>query len=769
MSQNVRTNPLFQARALASRVPRPRSDQSRPGGVLGRLSVPQKLSLAALLLGAPFVGSAVLRVVGEMQALGTLEQHRRVQQLLLPMSDVLLNSARLRYEGTVLVQSEVNSTARLDSVDRLQKELMTSLDTLGQGLQAAGYADLATQVTALRTPFAAQKQSIDDLSIRAPAVQRSYTELIDRSVLPLFDELTLKSGLTSTDSASARSLATLTTAQLPQNVVIADTALSAFYPIIAGLGQKGALITNATRTEATVRYQFALNAFTRVQESLDRAALASAGAQRAELQRAKETLKEAGTPLMELLSSGTVSSSTLDFDRQEFMKLGETYTTALYATQQVALTALGQTLDTASARRRQSLAALILGLLVALAAAAILVTLIARSITGPLKQLQNGAQQLRDGQLSVQVPVTTSDELGELTVAFNGALNELRRNQEHSEYQLFEATQLQQHVSEFLDVTMEIADGDLTRRGAVTEDVLGNVVDSINLMTEELAQTLRSVKQASATVNDGSLAMLSSAEEIEAGTRTTVSEASRMAAQAQQLSQGIRTMAAIARASAEASRRTLAASQQGQQAVSDTLGGMDTIRMAAQETGERVLALSRRSDEIGEIVDTIAHIASQVNLLALHASIEAAGAGPAGTRFAVVAEEVRGLADESTAATARIGALIGELQGDIALVARGARENAAQVAHGVTVAGTAGERLTEISELAGITVQLAQNISTATEEQVQSVSQMSEGTRQILTVASTSQHSAAQARDSAGQLTQLARDLDTTLARFRLS
>ena len=139
---------------------------------------------------------------------------------------------------------------------------MTSLDTLGQGLQAAGYADLATQVTALRTPFAAQKQSIDDLSIRAPAVQRSYTELIDRSVLPLFDELTLKSGLTSTDSASARSLATLTTAQLPQNVVIADTALSAFYPIIAGLGQKGALITNATRTEATVRYQFALNAFT---------------------------------------------------------------------------------------------------------------------------------------------------------------------------------------------------------------------------------------------------------------------------------------------------------------------------------------------------------------------------------------------------------------------------------------------------------------------------------------------------------------------------
>lgn len=769
MSQNVRTNPLFQARALASRVPRPRSDQSRPGGVLGRLSVPQKLSLAALLLGAPFVGSAVLRVVGEMQALGTLEQHRRVQQLLLPMSDVLLNSARLRYEGTVLVQSEVNSTARLDSVDRLQKELMTSLDTLGQGLQAAGYADLATQVTALRTPFAAQKQSIDDLSIRAPAVQRSYTELIDRSVLPLFDELTLKSGLTSTDSASARSLATLTTAQLPQNVVIADTALSAFYPIIAGLGQKGALITNATRTEATVRYQFALNAFTRVQESLDRAALASAGAQRAELQRAKETLKEAGTPLMELLSSGTVSSSTLDFDRQEFMKLGETYTTALYATQQVALTALGQTLDTASARRRQSLAALILGLLVALAAAAILVTLIARSITGPLKQLQNGAQQLRDGQLSVQVPVTTSDELGELTVAFNGALNELRRNQEHSEYQLFEATQLQQHVSEFLDVTMEIADGDLTRRGAVTEDVLGNVVDSINLMTEELAQTLRSVKQASATVNDGSLAMLGSAEEIEAGTRTTVSEASRMAAQAQQLSQGIRTMAAIARASAEASRRTLAASQQGQQAVSDTLGGMDTIRMAAQETGERVLALSRRSDEIGEIVDTIAHIASQVNLLALHASIEAAGAGPAGTRFAVVAEEVRGLADESTAATARIGALIGELQGDIALVARGARENAAQVAHGVTVAGTAGERLTEISELAGITVQLAQNISTATEEQVQSVSQMSEGTRQILTVASTSQHSAAQARDSAGQLTQLARDLDTTLARFRLS
>lgn len=768
MSQNARINSRL-ARAPAVRTRRPQLGQIRPGGVLGRLSVPQKLTLAALLLGTPFFASAAVSVVSEMRALGTLNQHRKVQQLLVPMSSVLLDTLRLRYQGTVLIQTDLSSAERQASVDELQSRLMGSLATLSSGLGASGYGDLATQVTALKTPLTAHKQSLDDLSLRAVQVHQTYTDLLDRSVLPLFDALTAQSGLTSADTAAARNLALLATSQLPQNVSTADSATAAFYPIIASLGEKGTLITNATRTEATLRYQVALNALNRVQESLSRAAATSPQTQKVALQRAQDALKAAGQPLMEQLSGGTMTSSTLDIDRVEFMTLADAYSRALYDTQQVTLTALGQTLDAASAKRRQALILLILGLLLVVAAAVTLVALIARSITGPMRQLQLGAQQLQQGNLDTQVPVTSSDELGELTVAFNSALRELRGNQEHSRQQLLEAAQLQQNISEFLDVTMGIADGDLTRRGAVTENVLGNVVDSINLMTEELAQTLRSVQQASATVSGGSQVMLGTTAQIEDGTRATTHEAQQIARQAQDMSQGIRTMAAIARASTEASRRALVASEQGQQAVTETLQGMDAIRISSRSAQEQVQVLAQRSEEIGEIVEAVSHIASQVNLLSLHASIEAAGAGPAGVRFAVVADEVRTLADESAAATGRIGDLIGDLRREIQEVAQGIRANAAQVEAGYAVADSAGTRLREIAELAGITAQLARNISQAADRQVLGVGVMSRGTQQIAEVASASQSSAGQARAAAEQLEGLAKRLDSSLARFRLT
>ena len=137
-------------------------------------------------------------------------------------------------------------------------------------------------------------------------------------------------------------------------------------------------------------------------------------------------------------------------------------------------------------------------------------------------------------------------------------------------------------MGQFLDVTMDIAEGDLTKKGKVTEDVLGNVVDSINLMVEELAGTLRGMQNASNSVTGGSRAMLNSTAQIEQGAMTTTQEARRVAQQAQDVNTNIQEMAQIANASADTARKALQASLQGQQAVVSTLEGMQNIRGSAE-------------------------------------------------------------------------------------------------------------------------------------------------------------------------------------------
>ncbi|ADY27392.1 methyl-accepting chemotaxis sensory transducer (plasmid) [Deinococcus proteolyticus MRP] len=391
-----------------------------------------------------------------------------------------------------------------------------------------------------------------------------------------------------------------------------------------------------------------------------------------------------------------------------------------------------------------------------------------RSVLGGLSRLTEGAQALSRGQFATRVPVTTSDEFGTLATTFNAAAAQLEANERRVEAERVEQERLQNNIGQFLDVTMDIAEGDLTKRGVVTEDVLGNVVDSINLMTEELGYVLGNVQKASSSVTSGSRQMLSSTEIIQQGTAQTTQAALNVAQQTAEVNRQIQDMAQLAQATAEAARQALLASSEGQQAVQETLSGMQGIRATAQTAEERIAALSERSKQIGQIVDTISGIASQTNLLSLHASIEAAGAGEAGERFSVVADEVRQLADESAEATRQIAKLITGIQSEIAEVVRTMRDNAEQVNQGYAVAGTAGQRLEQIGELSRESARLAEQISISTREQVENIEQVSSSVQDIAQTAERSQQSVEQSRAAAEQLQQLAERLNASLTRFRL-
>ncbi|WP_255578952.1 methyl-accepting chemotaxis protein [Deinococcus sp. RIT780] len=417
--------------------------------------------------------------------------------------------------------------------------------------------------------------------------------------------------------------------------------------------------------------------------------------------------------------------------------------------------------------RRQLLLTLAL-VAAALVVAFTLLIRLSRSIVKPLASLTRASRAMSQGDLNVQVPVQTRDELGFMAHTFNNAAAQLRVNEQKNVAEREEAQRLQGNIGSFLDVTMDIASGDLTRRGVVSEDVLGNVVDSINVMVDELGAVLGEVQKASASVTDASREMLGTTDQIVRGADTTTAETRRVAEQVRAVTDGFREMAEAAQQSAESARQALAASQQGREAVLGTLDGMQNIRREVQGVSRRIKTLGERSLEIQEIVDTISRLSSQTNLLALNASIEAAGAGAAGSRFAIVADEVRKLADSSAQATARIASLIRTVQLEITEVVTSVEDGTREVEQGYRVAATAGERIEELGQLAAQAAQFAERINNATNEQVRGVEQVNAAVQQIGQVAEQSHESVEQGRAAAQRLQHLAQNLLQSLSRFKL-
>ncbi len=453
--------------------------------------------------------------------------------------------------------------------------------------------------------------------------------------------------------------------------------------------------------------------------------------------------------------------------------------TGLFAEQELAaIESLGffvvvrQEVDEALAAVNQiTIQAIIIGMIAAVIAS-ILAVLFARSITTPLYKLTFAARRIGRGDLSQLLDIKSNDELGLLASSLNQTTVRLRgmvQTEEDRDEERRQREMLQANIGSFLDVAMDIADGDFTKRGAVSEDVLGNVVDAINLMVEEVAYLLRDVQEATLSVNQGSQEMLSVTDAISASSDEAASQAQLAERNVQEVTTSIRQMSQSASQSATASARALEASRQGEAAVTDTLEGMQGIRREVQSISKRIKSLGDRSLEISEIVDTISNISAQTNLLALNAAIEASGAGEAGSRFAIVAGEVRKLAEDSERATQRIAGLIKNVQAEVQEVIGSVEDGTREVETGYRVATQAGERLREIAEIVTQSAQLAQQISAATDQQVSGVEQVGSKVQSMAQISLRARQTGQEGRQTAEKLQQLAQNLTSNLERFRLN
>jgi twitching motility protein PilJ len=417
---------------------------------------------------------------------------------------------------------------------------------------------------------------------------------------------------------------------------------------------------------------------------------------------------------------------------------------------------------------QRTLIQIALSLLTSVILGLILAFLISRSITSRLSKLETQAQSLREGNLESVTDLPGRDEISIVSRALGTSVTQLREFIGRQEDERQRGLALQQNVSEFLDVAMNIAGGDLTQRGKVSEDALGNVVDAINLMTDEIGYLLKDVQRAAVQVGSSATSMTKTSSGIVSNAQTQSNTAETTNTQVLEVTNAIRGLATRAGETALVAQQTLLASQSGQAAVSATQTELGNIRdqVRSLTTGMNTLAL--RSSEISEIVRTISRISSQTNLLALGASLEAAGAGEAGLRFAAVADSVRKLADDSARSAQAVANIVKAVQSDIQNMVERVQGSAGQVEQGYNVAALAGEQLTQIARLATQSATEASSISSEAQNHATSVEKVRQAVASISSSAMQTQSASLEGQNTAETLRALAEQLNKSLSRFQL-
>ncbi|GAB3247931.1 methyl-accepting chemotaxis protein [Chitinimonas naiadis] len=311
-------------------------------------------------------------------------------------------------------------------------------------------------------------------------------------------------------------------------------------------------------------------------------------------------------------------------------------------------------------------------------------------------------------------------------------------------------------------------DLDFTRRVEVHgNDEVADTARAFNALAENVQGVLRSADSTSGKLIDMVRELTASAHQVSEGSRQQSDASTSMAAAIEQLSTSISHLSDSAREAMSHSVEAEHHAEDGGKVIGNTVKEMSAIAYSIEQTAQAMRELDQRSEEIGSIVQVIREVADQTNLLALNAAIEAARAGEQGRGFAVVADEVRKLAERTTSATSEIGGKIAGIQKS-AQQAAGTMGSAVQrVSNGVEYAQEAGRTVETITSDAHLVENEVQSISTALKEQDQAGHQIAAAVEQIANMVErnslAAEHTSQHARDLEGIATSMRQEI----ARFR--
>lgn len=326
----------------------------------------------------------------------------------------------------------------------------------------------------------------------------------------------------------------------------------------------------------------------------------------------------------------------------------------------------------------------------------------------------------------------------------------------------------QMAIMRLLDEMSSLADGDLTVKATVTDNMTGAIADSVNFAVEQLRELVTGINITAQTVSEsasetmettGKLAIASTqqAEQVRAATDTI-----------HEMAESFDGMAERSRESSEVAQRSVTIAHSGSQMVQQTIKGMDTIREQIQDTSKRIKRLGESSQEIGDIVELINGIAEQTNILALNAAIQSASAGGAGRGFAVVADEVQRLAERATNATRRIEMLVQNIQADTSEAVVSMETTTSEVVSGAEKAEDAGEALQRIESVSKDLSRLIEDIAQEAQSQSETATQVAEQMNSIRDVSIQTSEGSDKSAQSMGRLADLVHKLSDSVADFKL-
>jgi twitching motility protein PilJ len=396
----------------------------------------------------------------------------------------------------------------------------------------------------------------------------------------------------------------------------------------------------------------------------------------------------------------------------------------------------------------------------------------AKKIKRSTDNLQAQFNSVSQGNLNARATVYAEDEFGQLSTGFNQMarviLTTTSEAQRKAEEQEQAKEDLQRQVIRLLDDVEGAARGDLTVQAEVTADVLGAVADSFNLTIQNLREIVQQVKVAARQVSKGSTDNEMFARSLSSDALRQAEELAVTLNSVQVMTESIQRVAESAREAEEVARSASATALKGGEAVERTVAGILEIRETVAETTRKVKRLAESSQEISKIVALISQIASRTNLLALNASIEAARAGEAGRGFAIVADEVRQLADRAAKASKEIEQIVLQIQGETGSVMTAMEEGTQQVIEGTRLAEQAKRSLEDIIQVSNRIDVLVRSITADTVEQTETSRAVAQVMQSVELTAQETSQEAQRVSASLQNLVGVARDLLTSVERFRV-
>ena len=321
----------------------------------------------------------------------------------------------------------------------------------------------------------------------------------------------------------------------------------------------------------------------------------------------------------------------------------------------------------------------------------------------------------------------------------------------------------------FMGFVERIGTGDLTQKAPpASGDEVGKLGEMLDQMVLGLRDLAGQTRTATENLNSASAEILASVQQQVAGTREQAASVQEITATIEEVSQSGSQISERAKQVAASAEATASTTTQGLQSVQIATRSMEAIREQVETFAEHIVALSEKTQAVGEIIAAVTDIAERSNLLALNAAIEAAGAGEQGSRFAVVASEMKNLADQAKESTVQVQSILGAIQKGINSSVMLTEEAVKRAEAGREQAGRTEGVIRQMADTTQESVRAFQQIIAATNQQQIGLDQVTQGMKDIRQAAGQTATASAQLEKAVASVNALSQQLQRAAGRYKM-